>query len=81
MKILLSGAAGFLGSHLSKKILENGHSVIGIDDLSTGSLTNLQDVINDSNFTFIKHDVREPFSEKVDAILNFACQGSRLATI
>jgi len=76
MKILLSGAAGFLGSHLSKKFLENGHSVVGIDDLSTGSLANLQDVINDSNFTFIKHDVREPFSEKVDAILNFACPAS-----
>jgi len=42
MKILLTGAAGFLGSHLSKKLIDEGHQVIGLDDLSTGSIKNIE---------------------------------------
>lgn len=76
MKILLTGAAGFLGSHLTSKLLDSGHQVIGIDDFSTGSMNNLKISMKNSNFHFIEHDVRSPFSAEVDAILNFACPAS-----
>jgi len=76
MKILLTGAAGFLGSHLSKKLIDNDHEVIGLDDLSTGSIKNIETLIDNPKFTFEEHDVRIPFKAKVDAILNFACPAS-----
>jgi len=76
MKILLTGAAGFLGSHLSKKLIDNGHEVIGLDDLSTGSIKNIKTLIDNPKFTFEELDVRIPFKAKVDAILNFACPAS-----
>jgi UDP-glucuronate decarboxylase len=76
VKILLTGAAGFLGSHLSERLVLEGHHVFGLDDLSTGSLKNLENLRDNSNFTFIEHDVREPISLEVDAILNFACPAS-----
>jgi UDP-glucuronate decarboxylase len=76
MKILLTGAAGFLGSHLSQRLIREEHQVIGIDDLSTGSIQNLKNLKNNPNFSFIKHDVREPINVEVDAILNFACPAS-----
>lgn len=76
MKILLTGAAGFLGSHLAEKLVENGHSVLGLDDLSTGSLDNLEHLSQEKNFEFVEHDVRVPFIAKADLILNFACPAS-----
>ena len=76
MKILLTGAAGFLGSHISKKLIDNGHEVIGLDDLSTGSIQNIEQLINNPKYSFIEHDVRIPYQAKVDAILNFACPAS-----
>lgn len=76
MKILLTGAAGFLGSHLTTRLLASGHEVIGLDDLSTGSLNNLTGALSNSSFTFVEHDVREPFKADVEAILNFACPAS-----
>jgi len=76
MKVLLTGAAGFLGSHLSMKLIEQKHEVIAIDDLSTGSLENIKYLINDPKYSFIKHDVRLPYKAKVDVILNFACPAS-----
>ncbi len=76
MKILLTGAAGFLGSHLTSKLLDSGHEVIGIDDLSTGSLANLTYALSNPSFRFVEHDVRIPFDARVDAILNFACPAS-----
>ena len=76
MKILLTGAAGFLGSHISRKLLDNNHEVIGLDDLSTGSIKNIEQLVNNPKYSFIEHDVRIPYQAKVDAILNFACPAS-----
>ncbi len=76
MKILLTGAAGFLGSHLSARLLLEGHSVIGLDDLSTGSISNLVSQLQNPNFTFVESDVRTEVDFDVDAILNFACPAS-----
>ena len=76
MKILLTGAAGFLGSHISKKLIDNDHEVIGLDDLSTGSIKNIEQLVNHPKYSFIEHDVRIPYQAKVDAILNFACPAS-----
>jgi len=79
MKILLTGAAGFLGSHLSNKLIENNHHVVGLDDLSTGSLKNIEHLLKNPNFEFIENDVRVPYEVNVDAILNFACPASPVA--
>lgn len=76
MRILLTGAAGFLGSHLTRKLLNEGHHVLALDDLSTGSLSNLEFALNNPNFTFVEHDIRETFFAPVDGILNFACPAS-----
>jgi UDP-glucuronate decarboxylase len=76
MRILLTGAAGFLGSHISKKLVDNNHVVIGLDDLSTGTVKNIEPLLKNSNFSFIEHDVRNPYRLEVDAILNFACPAS-----
>lgn len=76
MKILLTGAAGFLGSHLSQRLVKDGHSVIGLDDLSTGNIQNLLSIASNPLFTFIEQDVRNPISLNVDLILNFACPAS-----
>lgn len=76
MKVLITGAAGFLGSHLSRRMVDSGHSVTGIDDLSTGSVRNIKALQGHPNFKFINHDVRNPFSAEVDFILNFACPAS-----
>jgi len=76
LKVLLAGAAGFLGSHLSEMLVEDGHSVIGLDDLSTGSISNLSSLKDNPAFSFIEGDVRNPIRLEVDAILNFACPAS-----
>lgn len=78
MQIILTGAAGFLGSHISDRLIKEGHSVIGLDDLSTGSLANLEHLIDNPKFSFFEHDVREAILIKGDAILNFACPASPL---
>jgi len=76
MRILLTGAAGFLGSHLTSELLRQGHSVVGLDDLSTGRMKNLEAHVGNDKFAFINHDVRKPIEIEVDQILNFACPAS-----
>ena len=76
MKILVTGAAGFLGSNLVGKLLEENHEVIGLDNLSSGTLANLIEFEDSSSFTFIEADVREELDFEVDGILNFACPAS-----
>lgn len=59
-KIVITGAAGFLGSHLVKELLEQNHTVIGIDNLATGKMSNVEDVLTHPLFSFIKFDVSNP---------------------
>lgn len=74
--ILVTGAAGFLGSHLSEKLLKKGHKVIGIDNLSSGSSKNLENIITQENFHFIEHDITDYIDIECDQIYNLACPAS-----
>ncbi len=76
MRILVTGAAGFLGSHLSDALLKDGHEVIGVDNLYTGSKSNIQHLLNNHNFEFMRHDVTIPLFVEVDGIFNMACPAS-----
>src|SRR5260370_28390034 len=75
--IIVTGAAGFLGSHLCDSLLAAGNSVIGIDNLSTGKLANLSHLERESRFSFLEQDITRPFDPgKVDFIFNFASPAS-----
>lgn len=77
MRVIVSGAAGFLGSHLADALLGEGNSVLGVDNLSTGSLRNLQHLRNEPRFEFLEHDICLPLdSGSVDYIFNFASPAS-----
>ena len=76
MKILVTGGAGFLGSHLCETLLSLGHTVTALDDLSTGSLRNIEHLRGNQNFTLLEQDVRTPFEVDAELILNFACPAS-----
>lgn len=76
-KVLITGAAGFLGSHLVKHFLREGFDVTGLDNLSTGARSNLAECENMPSFTFVQQDVISPLpDEEWDYILNFACPAS-----
>ena len=75
--ILVTGAAGFLGSHLCDSLLAAGNSVIGVDNLSTGDLANLDHLKRESRFSLLEHDITRPFDPgKVDLVFNFASPAS-----
>ncbi len=76
MKVLITGGAGFLGSHLCDYFLARNYDVVALDDLSTGSLRNIGHLRDNGRFEFVNHDVREPISIQSDLILNFACPAS-----
>ena len=73
---LITGGAGFLGSHLAKKLLEKGEEVICLDNYFTGTKKNIKELFNDQNFEFIRHDVTEPIKLEVDNIWHLACPAS-----
>src|SRR6201987_242976 len=76
-RVLITGAAGFLGSHLTDALLAEGQSVIGVDNLCTGSLENLNHLRSEPRFEFQEHDICLPFDfGKVDYIFNFASPAS-----
>jgi dTDP-glucose 4,6-dehydratase len=75
--ILITGAAGFLGSHLCDALLAEGHQVLGVDNLSTGNLANLRHLSTESRFRFEEQDICEPFDfGRVDYVFNFASPAS-----
>ena len=74
--ILVSGGAGFLGSHLIDRLLSDGHSVVCLDNLFTGSAANLAHHKDNPSLHFIEHDVTAPLNLKVDMIYNLACPAS-----
>ena len=74
---LVTGAAGFLGSHLCDSLLASGHSVIGVDNLSTGRLANLEHLRRENRFSLIEQDICNPFNPgRVDFVFNFASPAS-----
>jgi dTDP-glucose 4,6-dehydratase len=76
-KILITGAAGFLGSHLTDALLAKGHSVLGVDNLATGNMANLAHLSGESRFSFLNHDISTPFDPgPADFIFNFASPAS-----
>ena len=76
-KIIVTGGAGFIGSHLCRFLVNEGHNVICIDNLLTGSKKNLYDFYENSNFTFIEHDIINPYYDTgIDEIYNLACPAS-----
>jgi len=77
LRVLVTGAAGFLGSHLTDRLLGEGHLVLGVDNLSTGDLSNLGHLRNESRFAFEERDICRPFDPgKVDSIFNMASPAS-----
>jgi UDP-glucuronate decarboxylase len=78
MKLLVTGGAGFLGSHLCEKLLASGHDVICIDNYYTGSKVNISQLMNNPKFKSINHDVTVPMNLEVDGIFNLACPASPL---
>ena len=76
IKILVTWWAGFIWSHLCKRLLEQWHEVICLDNLFTWTKNNIYDIINNPRFTFILHDITQPFWAQVDQIYNLACPAS-----
>jgi UDP-glucuronate decarboxylase len=76
MRILVTGGAGFLGSHLCDRLLADGHEVLAVDNLYTGSKLNIAHNLQNPNFEFLRHDVTFPLFVEVDAIYNLACPAS-----
>ena len=75
--ILVTGGAGFIGSHLCKTLLELRHNVICLDNLFTGSINNISDLRDNVNFEFVNHDITEPYyRDNIDEIYNLACPAS-----
>ena len=76
MRILVTGGAGFIGSHLCERILNEGHEVICLDNFFTGRRENIADLLENPRFELIRHDVIEPILLEVDQIYNLACPAS-----
>jgi UDP-glucuronate decarboxylase len=75
-RVLVTGGAGFLGSHLCERLLQSGHEVLCADNLFTGSRRNIAHLLTNSSFEFLRHDVTFPLYVEVDEIYNLACPAS-----
>jgi UDP-glucuronate decarboxylase len=75
-RILVTGGAGFLGSHLCARLVEAGHDVLCVDNYFTGSKRNIQSLLKTQNFELLRHDVTFPLYVEVDEIYNLACPAS-----
>jgi UDP-glucuronate decarboxylase len=76
MRILVTGGAGFIGSHLCERLLAEGHEVVCLDNFFTGSKANVLHLLDNKSFELIRHDVTEPILLEVDQIYNLACPAS-----
>ena len=75
--VLVTGGAGFIGSHLCKRLLNENHKVICLDNLFTGSLDNIDSFLGNNNFEFVNHDITKPYyRDNIDEIYNLACPAS-----
>jgi len=76
MRVLVTGASGFIGSHLCERLLSEGNEVLAVDNLFTGSKANIYHLMDDKNFEFLRHDVTSPLVVEVDSIFNLASPAS-----
>jgi UDP-glucuronate decarboxylase len=76
LRILVTGAAGFLGSHFAEKYLNEGHEILAVDNFFTGKRLNIHHLIDNPNFEILRHDITQPLIVEVDAVANFACPAS-----
>lgn len=75
-RILVTGGAGFIGSHLCERLLEDGNDVICLDNYFTGSKDNIRHLISNDHFELVRHDITQPYTAEVDEIYNLACPAS-----
>ena len=75
-RILVTGGAGFIGSHLCERLLNDGNDVICLDNYFTGSKDNIRHLISNDHFELVRHDITQPYTAEVDEIYNLACPAS-----
>ena len=76
LRILVTGGCGFLGSHLCRRLVAEGHDVVAVDNFFTSQKTNVKDLVGKPNFEIIRHDITKEFFMEVDQIYNMACPAS-----
>ena len=76
MRILVTGGTGFIGNHLCRRLINDGHYVICLDNNFTGSMKNISDIRNHPNFEFLRHDITAPIYLEVDRVYHLACPAS-----
>ncbi len=76
MRILITGGAGFLGSHLCERLLDQGHDILCLDNFFTGRRRNVEHLLEKRRFELLRHDIVDPFKAEVDRIFNLACPAS-----